>query len=229
MRAVILAAGLGSRSGLSTHKALYEVQNEKNIVRNIRFLKEAGVREITVVTGHLAADFHFLRAFGVELVYNDKFAELNNAYSLSLVVERLEDCFVLDADVVFLKNVIEAQKESVYYLTKRPKSELLEYVPILGSDDFVKEIAITNKEEPSLLGLHFFNKEAALMIKEAFLALDESFYLQKSAYYDDVIASLLPELKMRTKVIDNALVCEIDKPNDMKELESKLERLNHGS
>ena len=48
---VVLAAGAGSRLG-GRAKGLIEIEGERLIQRSLRVLREAGVDELVVVTGH---------------------------------------------------------------------------------------------------------------------------------------------------------------------------------
>lgn len=62
MRAIILAAGMGTRLRpltLTTPKPLIPVQEEPMIERQIKFLHEKGIQEIIVVTGYLHESFNF--------------------------------------------------------------------------------------------------------------------------------------------------------------------------
>ena len=64
MRAIILAAGMGTRLRpitLTTPKSLIKIGNETLIERQIHFLREKGIDEIIIVTGHLAEKFEFLK------------------------------------------------------------------------------------------------------------------------------------------------------------------------
>ncbi|EGP66078.1 hypothetical protein HMPREF9182_1116 [Streptococcus sp. oral taxon 056 str. F0418] len=64
MRAIILAAGMGTRLQpitLNTPKSLIKIEEETLIERQIRFLRERGVEEIIVITGYLAEKFEFLK------------------------------------------------------------------------------------------------------------------------------------------------------------------------
>ena len=69
--AVILAAGASSRFAplsYERHKALIEVKGEVLIERQIRQLREAGVKDIYVVTGYKSEQFSYLvEKFGVKL------------------------------------------------------------------------------------------------------------------------------------------------------------------
>ena len=60
MRAILLAAGMGTRLRpltLDTPKSLIEVNGRPLLERQIEFLRERGVEEIIVVTGYLAEKF----------------------------------------------------------------------------------------------------------------------------------------------------------------------------
>lgn len=91
MRAIILAAGMGTRLRpitLTTPKSLIEIGEETLIERQIRFLKEKGIDDVIVVTGYLAEKFEFLREkYQVTLIHNDKYDVYNNFYTMFLVKE----------------------------------------------------------------------------------------------------------------------------------------------
>ena len=112
MKAIILAAGLGTRLRPmtdNTPKALIKVKDKPLVEYQIEFLKEKGIDEIIVVVGYLHEQFDYLKEkYNVELVFNDKYAEYNNFYSLYLVKEKLADSYVIDADNYLFKNMFRA-------------------------------------------------------------------------------------------------------------------------
>ena len=76
MNAIILAAGLGSRFKEMTqtvHKALLDICGTPNLERTLSFLREAGISNIAVVTGHLHRQFDYLQEkYGCVLIHNEK-------------------------------------------------------------------------------------------------------------------------------------------------------------
>ncbi|MFQ7565678.1 MAG: NTP transferase domain-containing protein, partial [Clostridium perfringens] len=110
MRAILLAAGMGTRLRpltLDTPKSLIEVNGRPLLERQIEFLRERGVEEIIVVTGYLAEKFDYLKdKYGVKLVNNDKYDIYNNIYTMYLVREYLEKTYVVDADVYISENFL---------------------------------------------------------------------------------------------------------------------------
>ena len=90
MKAIILAAGLGTRlrpMTENTPKALVQVNQKPLIEYQIEFLKEKGINDIIIIVGYLKEQFDYLKEkYGVRLVFNDKYADYNNFYSLYLVI-----------------------------------------------------------------------------------------------------------------------------------------------
>ena len=116
MRAILLAAGMGTRLRpltLDTPKSLIEVNGRPLLERQIEFLRERGVEEIIVVTGYLAEKFDYLKdKYGVKLVNNDKYDIYNNIYTMYLVREYLENTYVVDADVYISENFLLEKQET---------------------------------------------------------------------------------------------------------------------
>jgi L-glutamine-phosphate cytidylyltransferase len=105
MRAVILAAGRGSRlqrvaGGLP--KCLVRVGGLTLIERQMRAIVACGVTDIVVVTGHCAKEVRETCGQGVSYVHNELFASTNSLYSLWLSRHLLRDGFVVfNCDVLF--------------------------------------------------------------------------------------------------------------------------------
>ncbi|MEY9877492.1 histidinol-phosphate/aromatic aminotransferase/cobyric acid decarboxylase-like protein/CTP:phosphocholine cytidylyltransferase-like protein [Streptacidiphilus sp. MAP12-33] len=106
-KAVVLAAGTGSRLGALGPKPLTLVHGRSILHRSLDNLAAAGVLETVIVVGHQADRIR--SAIGAEhagmaitYVESDRFRETNNAYSLWLAAEHLsEDVYLVEGDVVF--------------------------------------------------------------------------------------------------------------------------------
>lgn len=102
-RGIILAAGLGMRMvpiNTQTTKGLLEVKGECLIERLICQLHQAGVFEITVVVGFMKEQYEYLiDKYQVNLVVNTCYGQRNNLYSMSLVLDKLEDAYVIPCDL----------------------------------------------------------------------------------------------------------------------------------
>ncbi len=119
-RAVILAAGAGIRMvpiNTETPKAMLTVKGEVLIERQIRQLHEVGVTDITIVVGFLKEQFEYLiDKYSVELVYNAEYFSKNNLCSLSLVRDKLENCYVVPCDLWCEENPFSSQELYPWYL-----------------------------------------------------------------------------------------------------------------
>lgn len=123
MRAIILAAGRGSRLKAvigDRPKCLARIGGTTLLERQIRSLQAAGVDAVTVVAGYGANQVERLRCAGVELLHNTRFASTNSLYSLWLARDLLLDGFVvLNGDVLFHPQLL------VDLLTARHEDALL--------------------------------------------------------------------------------------------------------
>ena len=86
MNAIILAAGMGTRLRPLTNdrpKCLVEVNGIPMVERQIQFLKEKGIDDITLISGYKAEALDFLKEkYGVDIVFNDRYDTCNNINSL---------------------------------------------------------------------------------------------------------------------------------------------------
>lgn len=105
MKAIILAAGLGTRlrpMTENTPKALVKVNQKPLVEYQIEYLKERGIDDIIIVVGYLKEQFDYLKEkYGVRLVFNDKYADYNNFYSLYLVKKSWQTATLLMLIIIF--------------------------------------------------------------------------------------------------------------------------------
>jgi 2-aminoethylphosphonate-pyruvate transaminase len=107
-RAVILAAGRGTRLAgeLSDRpKGFIRIGAQPIVEESIDRLLAAGVREVLIVTGHLASWYEDLaarRAGSVRTVHHERFADSGSMYSLYCARERVPGPFLLlESDLVY--------------------------------------------------------------------------------------------------------------------------------
>ena len=116
MKAVILAAGIGTRLRPLTNsrpKCLVEVHGKPILQHQLESLAKAGVAECVLVTGYLSDQLrgYFGREFrGIRLSYveNERYDETNNLYSLWLAIKEIDDDItLLEGDLVFEDVLLE--------------------------------------------------------------------------------------------------------------------------
>ena len=127
MNAIILAAGMGTRLRPLTNdrpKCLVEVNGIPMVERQIQFLKEKGIEDITLISGYKAEALDFLKErYGVDIVFNDRYDSCNNINSLYIVRDRFHDTYVMEGDVYMDKNVLLSDVSQSTYFAKKKKYE----------------------------------------------------------------------------------------------------------
>jgi len=133
MKAVILAAGVGSRLGGTLPKSLIQIRENTTILSNqVNMLRELGIREIIVIVGFKK---EVVMEYYPDLVYvyNPRFHITNTAYSLKLALERItpDDVLWTNGDVVFEESIarkmFEAEGNAVAVVRKTCGEEEVKY------------------------------------------------------------------------------------------------------
>jgi choline kinase len=112
MRAIICAAGLGSRMyplAQDVPKSLLFIDKETIINRQIRLLRECGINDIIIVVGHLKNRIERQLEGQVTFCYNSFYQVTNSLFSVWAAQEYLtENTIITNADVMFTKKALEA-------------------------------------------------------------------------------------------------------------------------
>lgn len=216
MNAIILAAGLGSRFKEMTennHKSLLPINGTPNLERTLGLLKEANITDIHIITGYRASSFNYLVDLfpGINLHYNEKYAEYNNIYSFYKALPFFGDSFVIDADTVFNQNLFFEKPDSSCYFTKLRVEDDIEWCPITDEAGQVIEMEITNEKIPSMTGVTYWTKEDADKIRLAFTEfLSEETLLNSKLYWDNIPLTILDSLTLTTKELTSQALFEMD-------------------
>lgn len=151
MKAVILAAGLGSRLRPITDevpKCMVPVNGIRIIDKQIDNLLVNGVEDIYVVDGYKAEILakHLKEVYPqVHIISNPRYAETNNMYSLFLAAPyaRGEDFLLMNSDVYYdadiIKGILEGENQSKIACDK--SGYLEESMKITLEDDKVNHIS----------------------------------------------------------------------------------------
>jgi len=113
MRAIILAAGRGSRMGGLTSdqpKCRTVLGGRELIDYQIDSISQSGIKNISIVTGYLSDSFDF----DLTYFHNQRWSQTNMVYSLLSASEWLKryDCIVSYSDIVYPHKVVEKLKSS---------------------------------------------------------------------------------------------------------------------
>ncbi|BDD39138.1 NTP transferase domain-containing protein [Streptococcus ruminantium] len=225
MRAIILAAGMGTRLRpltLTTPKSLIKIGDETLIERQIRFLKEVNIDEIIVVTGYLSEKFHFLEdKYGVRLVYNDKYDVYNNLYTMYLVREYLRDAYVIDADNYLSKNFLHNTMQRSTYFSAYKTNFKNEWLLKCNFDNLVEEIVVASGEGSILSGVSYWTEETGILLRDILEREVEKGEFT-DLYWDDLVKNNLSIIKVYKEEIPSNSIFEIDSLEDLEYLKRFL-------
>ena len=119
--AIILAAGYSSRFVplcFDIPKGLLIVKGETLIERQIRQLKEIGIKDIFVVTVAYREQFEFLKEkHNVKLIFNKDYKVKNNFASIYAAKDVLSNSIISSSDLYFPENIFQNETEHSYYLS----------------------------------------------------------------------------------------------------------------
>ena len=110
MQAVILAAGTGSRlnevsQGLP--KCLLPIGEQTLIEHQLEALSDAGIGQVLIVVGYKADEVRKVVGNRATYIENDRYAQTNSLFSLSLASEWVQGPFVLmNSDVLFHPDIL---------------------------------------------------------------------------------------------------------------------------
>lgn len=219
--AIILAAGFGMRMvpiNLFTPKALLEVNGERLIDRLIMQLKEVGVEEIIVVVGFMKDSFEYLiDEYDVELVYNPDFASTNNIRSLSLVLDRLSNTYIVPSDIWCDTNPFR-------------KTELYSWYMVSDMIDEESTVRVNRKMElvfgspgNSMVGISYLlAPDAAVVIDKIQKLIQDgkhnNFFWEAALYHKD-------RMIVQARVVHGTDVVEINTYEQLRDLDSESDQL----
>lgn len=156
--AVILAAGYSSRFVplcFDIPKGLLVVKGETLIERQIRQLKEVGIKDITVITGAYAEQFTFLQnKHNVQLIFNPDYQTKNNFASLYTARSVLSNTLISSSDLFFPTNIFQSEFINPYYAAVYVKGETTQRCLTLDKNDKIIATKYNGKDTWITFGGH---------------------------------------------------------------------------
>lgn len=222
MNAVILASGVGLRMrdiAQRGHKALLPIGEFPIIERIIRYLKEAGINDITVITGHKKELFQFLQnKYDVRLLHNKKYSVNNNLRSIEMVLQEIGDTFIIHSDVVLFKNLFKnvGDRSLVYTILKESNGTPVFHPTIdkqraiTGLENYVGSEAVTTP-----LGISYWTKEDADVFREYFRThVDNKLMKKFHLEWEEVLLNLHKSIEIKTQQVDRKYAKDINLIHD---------------
>lgn len=226
MRAILLAAGMGTRLRPLTNeipKALVKVNGIPMLERQIQCLKEKGINDIIVLTGYLNEKFNYLaEKYEIKLIHNDKYDLYNNIYTMYLVRDYLSEAYVIEGDVYFNRNFLDTNLSNSVYFSAKKKDFNNEWMLIFDENNKVYDIKIGTKDEAYILcGISYWSdKDGKFIAKKVKEAIDSGDF--KDLYWDNIVKDNLNNLDVYLRELKEDDSFEIDSLEDLKKVEERL-------
>jgi choline kinase len=226
--AVYLAAGEGKRLRPLTGdrpKAMIEIDGIALAERALRSLRGAGFERVVAVTGYRPEAFAPLGELITEERHNERFAELENIYSLWLARDVVaQGCCIVNSDVLFEEGIaqrlVSARGSAVLcasdhgvdaesmkaVATDGRLGRLTKEAPSEGNPEYIGLARIDPADGPRLAAI-----------------LDE--FVQSgrtSVYYEDAIEWLAREVSVRLLPVDGMAWIEIDDHQDLERAQREI-------
>lgn len=230
MKAVVLAAGLGTRLRPITNevpKCMVPVNGIRIIDKQIDNLLSNGVDEIYVVDGYKAEVLakHLKEKYPqVHIVSNPRYAETNNMYSLYLTSRYVknEEFLLMNADVYFDSNIISGmlQGENLSKIACDRSQYLEESMKITLDGDKInhisKKISEVEHYAVSIDVYRISSEDSKVLFKE----VEDTIEVRKdeNSWTEVALDNIFPETDFKPYVIEGRWF-EIDNHDDLHKAE----------
>ncbi len=178
MKAIILAAGVGSRIRPLTDncpKSLLKVGGNTILEMMLSHIQSCGINEVVFVLGYLQEQIkEYVKTkfpdLDVLFITNEQYAETNTGFSLMLAMDRIKgsDFIKFDADVVFdrqiLKNLIHSDYDNCLCIDKNINLEAEEIKVIIDDQNRVVKASKTVDPEDAVgesIGIEKISRDTA--------------------------------------------------------------------
>lgn len=228
MNAIILAAGMGTRLRPLTNeipKCLVPVNGVPMIERQIQFLHEKGITDITLVSGYKAEKLDYLKEkYGVDIVFNYKYDTCNNIFSMYLVRERLHDTYVIEGDVYMDKNCFMQDIKQSTYFSMWKDEEVNEWGLSIDEKNNLQEIVIGKVKGYIMSGISYWTaSDAQKIVTHINEIISSKDYTD--LFWDNAVIDIYRLLNIQVHGVD--CIYEIDTEAELRALERNLKVLNH--
>lgn len=169
MNAIILAAGMGTRLRPLTNdipKCMVKVNGVPMVERQIQFLHEANIKDITLVSGYKAERLEYLKEkYNVNIIFNEKYDTCNNIYSMVKALDIFQDTWVIEGDIYMHKNCFSQDINQSTYFAVYKQNYINEWGLKIYDNGKLQDIVIGNGTGLIMSGISFWNKQNSTLIK----------------------------------------------------------------
>lgn len=219
--AVILAAGgsdISAKSVYSMPKGLFMKNGETLIERQIRQLREAGIKDITVVIAYKQEMYFFLQdKWGVNLEINPDLKK-NNIYSLYIAKKHLGSTYICNCDNYFEENPFAEYEYNAYHATVHKTDAHNELLVRKNSSGRILEVYSGAKSGECIYGHAYIDKELSRRLVSY---LDEEIddFRVSSLFWEEFISRHVEDLDMYVREYDADFLYEFDSIQEIQNID----------
>lgn len=217
--AVIMAAGTSSRFAplsYEVHKALITVRGEVLIERQIRQLKDAGIKNVYVITGYKSEQFEYLKnKLDVKLIHNNEYLVRNNNSSIHAAKDILHNSYICSSDNYFLINPFETIVDDSYYSALYAKGHTDEWCMDEDNEGFISKVVIGGENKWYMLGHAFWSEK----FTAKFLSILNDIYNEQATaglLWESIFMQHLNALKMKIRKYPESSIFEFDTLDELR-------------
>ena len=214
MNAIILAAGKSSRmyeSGANLPKGLLPLLSIPNIERTVLMLHMLDIYEIIIAVPAESQEFDYLHTKYSCTIIHIPSTNKNTLTTMNYLIPYIDDSFIIEGDVVCVKNIFRSFEYSTYYVMKYAYPESDEWNVITDPYDNIIGFEIGTHQSPAIFGISFWKQEDCPLLKKYIKTqMQNSNSVDRNFFWDNHINRLFKDICIKAYEISSDAACEMN-------------------